>query len=114
MHAQTVCKDFKIKNLGRYHDLYICISLLLADVLKNLRNMRIEIYGLDPVHLFAVPESAWQAALKKSKVKLDLLTDIDMLLMVEKGVREGKSHIFVDIQKLITNASKIIKKILIC
>ena len=51
-----------------------------------------EIYELDPVKFLSAPGLAWQAALKKTKVKLDLLTDIDMLLMVEKGVREGICH----------------------
>ena len=51
--------------------------------------MRFKIYRLDPANIFSVPGLAWQAALKKAKVKLDLLTNIDMLLMVEKGVRDG-------------------------
>ena len=62
-------------------------TLLLADVLENFRNMCINIYELDPAKLLSAPGLAWQAALKKTKVKLDLLTDIDMLLMVEKGIR---------------------------
>ena len=44
---------------------------------------------------------AWQAALKKAKVKLDLFTDIDMLLMVEKGIREEYVTLFINMQKLI-------------
>ena len=51
------------------------------------RNMCLEIYELDPVHFISVPKLAWQAALKKTKVKLDLLTNIDMLLMAQKGSR---------------------------
>ena len=62
-------------------------TLLLADVLENFRNMCINIYEFDPAKLLSAPGLAWQAALKKTKVKLDLLTDIDMLLMVEKGIR---------------------------
>ena len=49
-------------------------------------------YELDPAKLIPAPELSWQAPLKKIKVKLDLLTDIDMLLMVEKGTREGICH----------------------
>ena len=62
---------------------------MLADVFENFRNMFIEIYGLDPAHFFSAPGLAWQACLKKAKVKLELLTDIDMLLMVEKRTRGG-------------------------
>ena len=67
-------------------------TLLLADVFENFRNMCLEIYELDPTKKFSAPEIAWQAALKKTKVKLDLLIDIDMLLMVEKGIRGGICH----------------------
>ena len=62
---------------------------MLADVFENFRNKCIEIYGLDPAHFLSAPGLAWQACLKKTKVKLELLTDIDMLLMVEKGTRGG-------------------------
>ena len=87
-YAKRVCKDFEIKNLGEYHDLYIqSNTLLLADVFENFRNMCINFYELDPVKFLSAPGLAWQAALKKTKVKLDLLTNIDVLLMAEKGVR---------------------------
>ena len=52
----------------------------------------LEIYELDPIKFLSAPGLAWQAALKKTKVKLDLLNDIDMLLMVEKGIRRGICH----------------------
>ena len=84
-HGKRVCKDFEIKNLGEYHDLFVqSDTLLLADVFENFRSMCIEIYKLHPAKFLSAPGLAWQAALKKTKVKLDLLTDIDMLLMVEK------------------------------
>ena len=54
--------------------------------------MCINVYELDPANFLSAPGLAWQAALKKTKVKLDLLTDIDMLLMVEKGIRGGICH----------------------
>ena len=60
---------------------------MLADVFENFRDKCIEIYGLDPAHFLSAPGLAWQACLKKTKVELELLTDIDMLLMVEKGTR---------------------------
>ena len=87
MHAKRVRKDFEIKNLGEYHDLYF--TLLLADVFENFRNMCLKIYELDPVKFLSAPGLACQVALEKTKVKLDLLADIDMLLMVEKGIRGG-------------------------
>ena len=84
-HVKKVWKAFEIKNLGEYHDLYFqCDTFLLADLFENFRNKCIEIYGLDPACFLSVPGFAWQACLKKTKVKLELLTDIDMLLMVEK------------------------------
>ena len=67
-------------------------SLLLADVFENFRNMCPEIYELDPAKFISAPGLAWQAVLKKTKVKLDLLTDIHMLLMVEKDIRGGICH----------------------
>ena len=76
------------KNLGEYHDLYVqSNTLLLADVFENLRDKCIEIYELDPAHFLSAPRLAWQACLKKTKVKLELLTNINMLFMVEKGIR---------------------------
>ena len=82
-HAKKVCEDFEIKHLGEHHDLYVQSDiLLLGNVFENFRNMSLEKYNLDPA-----PELVWQAALKKTKVELDLLTDADVVLMVEKGTR---------------------------
>ena len=84
MHGKRVFKDFEITNLGGYLDLYLKRDiLLLADVFKNFRNMCIKIYELDPAKFLSAQGIAWQAALKKAKVKLELLTDI------EKGIRGG-------------------------
>ena len=81
-HAKRVCKDFKIKDLGEYHDLSLQgNTLLLADVFEDFRNMSLQIYDLDPGKFLSAPGLAWEAALKKTNVELDLLTDIDMLLM---------------------------------
>ena len=89
-HGQKVWEVFEIKNLDEYHDLYVqCDTLLLADVFENFRDKCTEIYELDPAHFLSAPGLAWQACLKKTKVELELLTDIDMLLMVEKGIRGG-------------------------
>ena len=90
MHAQKVWEVFEIRDLGEYHNLFVRTdTLLLADVSENFRNMCLEIYGLDPVYFVSAPELAWQACLKKTEVKLELLTDYDMLLVVGKGIRGG-------------------------
>ena len=67
-------------------------TLLLADVFENFRNKCIEIYELDPAHFLSTPGLAWKACLNKTGIKLELLTDVDMLLMVEKGIRGGICH----------------------
>ena len=67
-------------------------TLLLADAFENYRNMCIKVYGLDPPHFLSLPGLAWQACLKKTNVKLELLTDYDMLLMIEEGIRGGICH----------------------
>ena len=93
IHAQKVFEEFKLKNLGEYHDLYVqSDTLLLADVFENFRNKCIEIYELDPAHFLSAPGLAWQACLKKTGVNLELLTNNDLLMMVEKGIRGGTCH----------------------
>ena len=89
-HVQKVWEVFEIKNCGEYHDLYVqSDTLLLADVFENFRNMCLEIYELDPVYFVSAPGLAWQACLKKTEVKLELLTDYDIILIIEKGIRGG-------------------------
>ena len=89
-HAKRVYKNFEIKNSGEYHDLYLrSFVLLLSDVFENLRKMCLEIYELHSAKFILAPGLTWQAALKKTQVELDLITDIDMLLMIEKGIRDG-------------------------
>ena len=78
----------QLKNLGEYHDFYLKTDvLLLGDVFENLRKMCLEIYESDPAKFISAPALAWQMALNKTQFKLYLLTNIDMLLMVEKGIR---------------------------
>ena len=82
-----------MKNLGEHRDLYFQSNiLLLANVFENFRKMYLEIYELDPAKSLSAPGLAQQAVLKKTKVKLIFLTDIHMLLMVEKGIREEICH----------------------
>ena len=92
-HAKRVFKSLNNKNLGDYHDLYVqSDTLLLADVFENFRNMCIKVYELGPAHFLSAPGLAWQACLKETGVKLELLTYPDMLLMVQKGIRGGLCH----------------------
>ena len=65
---------------------------MLADELENFWNMCLEIYALDSTKFLSAPGLAWEAALKKTKVKLDLITDINMLLIAEKEIRGGICH----------------------
>ena len=91
--TKRVCKYFETKNLGEYYDLYLKSDTLpLADVLESFRKMCLKIYYLDPAKFLSAPGLAWQAALKKTEVKLELLIDIDMLLVVENGIRGGICH----------------------
>ena len=92
-HASNVFKTFKLNNLGDYHDLYVpSDTLLLVDVFENFRKACIKEYELDPAHFLSLPGLAWQASLKKTGVELELLTDYDMLLMIEEGIRGGICH----------------------
>ena len=93
VHANNVFKKFNINNLGEYHDLYVrSDTLLLADIFENFRQSCLKNYALDPAHFVSLPGLAWQACLKKTNVELELLTDYDMLLMVEEGIRGGICH----------------------
>ena len=81
-------KDSRIQNLGEFHDLYQQIDTLLsANVFKNFCNKCTEISEPDTVYFLSAPTLAWQALQKKTELELRFLADIDMLLMVEKGIR---------------------------
>ena len=92
-HAQNVWSVFKIKNSREYHDLgeYHAQSdaLLLSDIFEKFRDTCIEIFKLDPAHFLSPPRLAWQACLKKTKIKLELQTEYNMFLMIESGIRRG-------------------------
>ena len=82
-HAQTVWREFGLQTLGQYHDLYVLIDVLaLADVFVHFRNICLNYYGLDAAHFYTTSGLAWQAALKMTGVRLELLTDIDMYLFI--------------------------------
>ncbi len=93
-HAQNVWETFGCKSMKDYHDLYLKTDvLLLADVMTEFRRTCKRAYGLDALHHYTSPGLAWSAMLKYTGVSLDLISDPDMYLMVEKGIRGGISTI---------------------
>ena len=93
-HVLNVWNTFKMKTFKDYHELYNETDvLLLADVFENFRDLCLKIYGLDPVYYFTAPGLAWDACLKMTNINLELLSDLNMLLMFEKGIRGGISII---------------------
>ena len=93
-HAQNVWNTFNLQNMGEYHDLYLKTDiLLLTDVFENFRKTCLTYYKLDPQHYITSPGLAWDAMLKMTGVYLELITDIDMQLFIEKGLRGGISCI---------------------
>ena len=93
-HAQNVWDTFNLKTMGDYHDLYLKSDiLLLADVFENFRKTCLQYYKLDPCHYFTSPGLSWDAMLKMTDIKLELMVDIDMFQFIEKGMRGGISYI---------------------
>ena len=93
-HAQNVWNTFKLQSMGEYHNLYLKSDvLLLADVFENFRKTCIQYYKLDPCHYFTSPGLSWDAMLKMTDIKLELMVDIDMYQFIEKGMRGGVSYI---------------------
>ena len=93
-HAKKVWQSFKMKDLGGYHYVYVQSDVAqLSDVFENFRSLCLKRYELDPSHFVSTPGLAFEAMLKWTKVKVELLTDIDMVLMVEKGIRGGLTQV---------------------
>ncbi|XP_051165289.1 uncharacterized protein LOC127284052 [Leptopilina boulardi] len=92
-HAQNVWSEFDCQNLNDYVHLYMKTDvLLLADVFENFREQCIKAYGLDPAHYYTTPGLTWDAMLKYTSIGLQLITDIDMIMFVESGIRGGISQ----------------------
>ena len=90
----TSYKTFNIKTMGKYHDLYLKSDvLLLADVFENFGKTCLQYYKLDPYHHFTSPCLSWDAMLKMTNIKLELMTDVDMFQFIEKGMCGGVSYI---------------------
>ena len=91
---KLVCKQLKLKTLRDYHDLYLKTDvLLLADVFENFRKTSLEYYNLDPCHYYTAPGLSWDACLKMTGIELELISDPDMYLFIEKGLKGGLSVI---------------------
>jgi len=92
-HAANVWQRFSVRTLGEYSDLYLKTDvLLLADIFENFRDKCIESYGLDPAHYYTLPGFTWDAMLKHTRVNFELLTDIDKVMFIERGIRGGLSQ----------------------
>ena len=89
-HVQKVWKEFGIRNLGDYHDFYLQTDVIpLANMFEAFRNTCLEHYKLDPTHFYTSPGFTWKACLRETRVRLELLTNPDMLLMFKHGIRGG-------------------------
>ena len=89
-HKKNVCNTFKISKLGKDHNLYVSSdTALLSDVFENFRDKCLAIGKLDPVYYLSAPAFSWHSGLKMTGQTLELLTDKNMLLLFEKGIRGG-------------------------
>lgn len=89
-HACTVWKCFNLKNLGQYTDLYLKTDvLLLCDIFEKFRQTSLYYYKLDPLYYVTSPSLSWDAMLFHTKVQLELIDNIEMYQMLEKGIRGG-------------------------
>ena len=93
-HAKCVWETFGMKTFREYHDTYLISDVRqLADVFENFRDVCMENYEFDPAWYYTAPGLAWDALLKLTKAELELITDPEMLMMIEEGVRGGVSLI---------------------
>lgn len=89
-HAKDVWQTSKVQSLGEYTDLYVKADcLMLADIFEKFRATFIKEYKLDPAWCFTLPGYGLEALLHTTKVQIELLTDINMVYMFQKGIRGG-------------------------
>ena len=94
LKENNIWNVFKMNTMGDYNDLYSKADvLLLADVFEKFISTCLDYYGLDPCHYFSTPGLSWDTILEMTKIELDLISDIDMHLFIEKGMRGGISYI---------------------
>ena len=83
-----------MKNVGDYLDHYLKKDvLLLADVFERFIDTSLKFYKPDPCHYFSSPGLSWGVMLKMTGIKLEKISNIDMYLFTEKGLRGGISYI---------------------
>ena len=94
LHAQQVWDTFDCRNIGDYHDIYLRTDvLLLADVFENFRKAAMATYGLDPAWYYTLPGYSWDCLLKCTNIRLEQITEANMYLFIEKGLRGGISMV---------------------
>ena len=93
-HDQNVWRTFNCKTLLDYHNLYLQADVfILADAFEKFRDFFLKNHDIDPAYCYSAPGLTWQCGLKHTDIKLDLLTDYDMLLMFESEIRGGYSGV---------------------
>ena len=94
LKANNIWNVLKMNIMGDYHDFYLKTDvLLLADVFEKFNNTRLDYYGLDPCHYFSYPRLSWDAMLKMTGIELEIISDIDIHLFIEKGMGGDISYI---------------------
>lgn len=92
--AKYIYNYFKLSNFGDFTNFYCLLdSCLLADIFTKFRLDSLKIYGLEPLHYYSIPSLSWDAMLKHTKIEIELFSDVDMYLWIEKSLRGGVSQV---------------------
>ena len=93
--VKKVWDVFEINILGEYHDVYVQVDTArLSNAFENFKSLCLQEYQLDPAYFVSTPSLVFEAMLKITKVKIELFTDINMVLMTEKGIRRCLTQVF--------------------